>query len=121
MRFLSGSYPGFKGTLVTLPYGCPYIDTLGPKYILFRYMDPETPNPYRALAVTLKGSLLGTWTLGTLLRGSWDLVTKVISKVTILITPITVLRTLLSPMILQVGKPNHTFPETLNLEPYSLH
>ena len=37
-----------------------------------------------------------------LLKGSWDLVTRVIIRVTILITPIKVLITLLSPMILKV-------------------
>ena len=44
-----------------------YRSTLRPKYILFRYLDPYTFNPYRALILTLKGPLfpsLGTWTLG---------------------------------------------------------
>ena len=38
----------------------------------------------------------GTSLLRSLLRGSWDLVTRVIGKVTILITPIRVLITLLT-------------------------
>ena len=36
------------------------------------------------------------------LKGSWDLVTRVIIRITIVIAPIKVLITLLSPMILQV-------------------
>ena len=37
-----------------------YIDTLGPKHVLLRYMDPYTLNPYRALTVALKGPLKGS-------------------------------------------------------------
>ena len=54
-----GAYHGGVGGGLRRGDAAPYIGTLGPKYILFGYMDPYTFNPYRALILTLNGTLFG--------------------------------------------------------------
>ena len=65
-----------------------------------RKYSPLTPLPLTPLRVPMTTTKLGTHSIGALiirvLKGSWDLVTRVIIRVTILITPIKILITLLT-------------------------